>query len=118
MIRTELIEHLGSRFPALTPNDVELAVKTIQSAMIAQLQAGERIEIRGFGSFALSYRPPRTARNPKTGASVAVKGKYVPHFKAGKDLRERLNRPEPVPERKAAERARGITRLVESSIHW
>ncbi len=60
MTRTELIEHLGSRFPALTPNDVALAVKTIQSAMIAQLQAGERIEIRGFGSFALSYRPHRT----------------------------------------------------------
>jgi integration host factor subunit beta len=62
MTRSDLIEHLGSRFPALTPKDVELAVKTIQSAMIAQLQAGERIEIRGFGSFALSYRPPRTAR--------------------------------------------------------
>ena len=102
MNRTELIDHLGSRFPALTPKDVELAVKTIQSAMIAQLQAGEHIEIRGFGSFALSYRPPRTARNPKTGASVAVKGRYVPHFKAGKNLRERVNRPEPVPQRKAA----------------
>lgn len=102
MTRTELIEHLASRFPALTSKDVELAVKTIQSAMIARLQAGGRIEIRGFGSFSLHHRPPRSARNPKTGASVTVKGKYVPHFKAGRDLCERLNRPELVPQRKAA----------------
>ena len=102
MTRSELIAHLTDRFPALTGKDVELAVKTILSAMTVQLQAGQRIEIRGFGGFASSYRPPRTARNPKTGASVAVAARYVPHFKAGKELRERVNRPEPVPQRKVA----------------
>lgn len=102
MTRTELIEHLTTRFPTLTAKDVELAVKTILSAMTAQLEANARIEIRGFGSFQLSYRPPRTARNPKTGESVQVAAKYIPHFKAGKELRECINRPQPIHQRKAA----------------
>ena len=65
--------------------------------MGASLAEGERIEIRGFGSFSLHYRPPRTGRNPKTGAAVALPGKYVPHFKPGKELRERVSDVMPLP---------------------
>jgi integration host factor subunit beta len=70
---------------------VELAVKHILELMSEALASGERIEIRGFGSFSLHFRPPRMGRNPKTGDSVALAGKHVPHFKPGKDLRERVN---------------------------
>ena len=70
---------------------VELALKQILEIMSDALSAGERIEIRGFGSFSLHFRPPRQGRNPKTGEAVALSGKYVPHFKPGKDLRERVN---------------------------
>jgi integration host factor subunit beta len=70
---------------------VELAVKSVIEQMSQALAAGERIEIRGFGSFALHYRPPRMGRNPKSGQAVALPGKYVPHFKPGKELRERVN---------------------------
>ena len=71
--------------------DVELAVKQILEIMSDALAQGGRIEIRGFGSFSLHFRPPRQGRNPKTGETVALSGKYVPHFKPGKDLRERVN---------------------------
>lgn len=71
--------------------DVELAVKGIIEHMSQALASGERIEIRGFGSFSLHYRPPRIGRNPKTGESVALPGKYVPHFKPGKELRDRVD---------------------------
>jgi integration host factor subunit beta len=71
--------------------DAELAVKTILDAMATSLASGQRIEIRGFGSFDLNYRPPRTGRNPKSGTRVSVPEKYVPHFKAGKELRERVD---------------------------
>lgn len=91
MTKSELIERIVSRQPQLTPKDVELAVKTLLDQMSESLSAGERIEIRGFGSFTLHYRAPRQGRNPKTGESVELKGKYVPHFKAGKDLREQVN---------------------------
>jgi integration host factor subunit beta len=70
---------------------VELSVKTLLEHMSSALSSGERIEIRGFGSFSLHYRPPRTGRNPKTGDAVELPGKYVPHFKPGKELRERVN---------------------------
>lgn len=74
--------------------DVELAVKTLLEEMSNALSGGQRIEIRGFGSFSLHYRPPRVGRNPKTGESVALPGKYVPHFKPGKQLRECVNESE------------------------
>ncbi len=91
MTKSELIERIVSRQPQLTPKDVELAVKTLLDQMSESLASGERIEIRGFGSFTLHYRAPRQGRNPKTGETVELKGKYVPHFKPGKDLREQVN---------------------------
>ncbi|MEA5446400.1 integration host factor subunit beta [Gammaproteobacteria bacterium AB-CW1] len=91
MTKSELIEVLSGRLGHLPAKDVELAVKTILEQMSNSLSSGRRIEIRGFGSFSLHYRPPRMGRNPKTGESVALSGKYVPHFKPGKDLRERVN---------------------------
>ena len=89
MTRSDLIAKLAERYPQLVAKDAELAVKVILDAMAAALARGGRIEIRGFGSFALNYRPPRTGRNPKSGEKVQVPAKYVPHFKAGKELRER-----------------------------
>ncbi|MEO7324543.1 MAG: integration host factor subunit beta [Dokdonella sp.] len=91
MTKSELIESLALRQKHLAANDVELAVKSVLEQMSLSLSTGERIEIRGFGSFSLHYRPPRMGRNPKTGDSVALPGKHVPHFKPGKELRERVN---------------------------
>ncbi|MCZ6829024.1 MAG: integration host factor subunit beta [Gammaproteobacteria bacterium] len=91
MTKSELIELITSRQTQLSAKDVELAVKTILETMSQTLSSGERIEIRGFGSFSLHYREPRKGRNPKTGNAVQLTGKYVPHFKPGKELRERVN---------------------------
>ena len=91
MTRSELIERIAAKQTQLSVKDVELAVKKILEYMADSLAAGERIEIRGFGSFSLHYRSPRRGRNPKTGESVELVGKYVPHFKPGKDMRERVN---------------------------
>lgn len=91
MTKSELIAQLASRFPQLVAKDTDYAVKMILDAMSHALARGDRIEIRGFGSFALNYRPPRTGRNPKSGDRVEVPEKYVPHFKAGKALRERVD---------------------------
>jgi integration host factor subunit beta len=91
MTKSELIELIASRQTQLSAKDVELAVKTILEHMSQTLATGERIEIRGFGSFSLHYREPRKGRNPKTGDAVQLTGKYVPHFKPGKELRERVN---------------------------
>ena len=91
MTKSELIAKLAARFPQLVVKDAELSVKAILDAMSDKLATGKRIEIRGFGSFSLNYRPPRLGRNPKTGAKVQVPEKYVPHFKAGKELRERVD---------------------------
>ena len=91
MTKSQLIELLSARHSQLAPKDAELAVKMILDAMGESLAKGERIEIRGFGSFGLNYRPPRTGRNPKSGEKVQVPAKYVPHFKAGKELRERVD---------------------------
>ena len=90
MTKSELIAQLAERFPQLVAKDADLAVKMILDAMSEALVRGDRIEIRGFGSFSLNYRPPRMGRNPKSGESVHVPGKYVPHFKSGKDLRDRV----------------------------
>ncbi len=92
MTKSELIEALAQKQSQLTYKDVELAVKTMLDHMALTLASGERIEIRGFGSFSLHFRPPRTGRNPKTGDAVTLASKYVPHFKPGKELRERVNR--------------------------
>jgi integration host factor subunit beta len=89
--KSELIESLARKQSHLAYKDVELAVKTLIEEMSNALSGGERIEVRGFGSFSLHFRPPRVGRNPKTGESVALPGKYVPHFKPGKELRERVN---------------------------
>ena len=91
MTKSELIEAIARRQNHLNAKDVELAVKYLIEVMSNSLASGERIEIRGFGSFSLHFRPPRIGRNPKTGEAVALSGKYVPHFKPGKDLRERVN---------------------------
>jgi integration host factor subunit beta len=91
MTKSELIERIADRQPQLSPKDVELAVKTILDQMSDALAEGQRIEIRGFGSFSLHYRAPRKGRNPKTGETVELEGKYVPHFKPGKEMRERVN---------------------------
>ncbi|MDH0018775.1 integration host factor subunit beta, partial [Stenotrophomonas sp. GD04028] len=84
-------EILARRQAHLKADDVDLAVKSLLEMMGGSLSAGDRIEIRGFGSFSLHYRPPRLGRNPKTGESVALPGKHVPHFKPGKELRERVS---------------------------
>jgi integration host factor subunit beta len=91
MTKSELIARLAERFPQLVAKDADFAVKMILDALTSALVKGDRIEIRGFGSFALNYRPPRTGRNPKSGDKVQVPEKYVPHFKAGKELRERVD---------------------------
>jgi integration host factor subunit beta len=91
MTKSELIERIAVRQPQLSLKDVELAVKTVLEQMSQTLATGERIEIRGFGSFSLHFREPRQGRNPKTGETVELTGKYVPHFKPGKEMRERVN---------------------------
>jgi len=91
MTKSELIERLAGEQTHLSQADVELAVRCILDQLSRALADGERIEIRGFGSFSLHFRPPRMGRNPKTGEPVALPGKYVPHFKPGKALRERVN---------------------------
>lgn len=93
MTRSDLILKLAERYPQLLGKDAELAVKVILDSMAGTLSSGDRIEIRGFGSFVLNYRPPRMGRNPKSGDKVQVPAKYVPHFKAGKELRERVDYP-------------------------
>ena len=91
MTKSDLIEALAENQSHLALRDVELAVKGLLESMSNSLSSGERIEIRGFGSFSLHFRPPRMGRNPKSGDAVALSGKYVPHFKPGKELRERVN---------------------------
>jgi integration host factor subunit beta len=91
MTKSELIEVIAREQSHLAYRDVELAVKCMIEQMSQALATGDRIEIRGFGSFSLHFRPPRVGRNPKTGESVRLAGKYVPHFKPGKELRERVN---------------------------
>lgn len=91
MVKSELINRIATHQDTLSFRDIELGVNHILECMSNSLGKGERIEIRGFGSFSLHYRPPRKAHNPKTGARVFTEAKYTPHFKPGKDLRERVN---------------------------
>ncbi len=91
MTKSELIEAIATKQTQLTQKDIDSAVKTILEHMAQSLEKGERIEIRGFGSFSLHFRPPRVGRNPKTGDAVQLPSKHVPHFKPGKELRDRVN---------------------------
>ncbi len=92
MTRSDLIEELAARFRQLTQRDAEFAVKAILDAMNEALVRGHRIEIRGFGSFSVNHRAPRLGRNPRSGESVAIPEKHVPHFKPGKALRQAVDR--------------------------
>ena len=91
MTKSELIQLLSARNELLTPKDSYAAVEAILDAISSALVKGDRVEIRGFGSFALNHRPPRVGRNPKTGESVSVPAKFSPHFKAGKEMREKVD---------------------------
>ncbi len=93
MRRSDLVDALAADFPALTRGDADAAVKLILETLTATLTSGDRVEIRGFGSFELNHRKPRVGRNPKSGDRVEVPAKRVPHFKAGKELRERVDYP-------------------------
>ena len=91
MTKSDLIARMARRYPQLVAKDAEIAVNAILDVMTLTLVSGQRIEIRGFGTFNINYRPPRTGRNPKTGEKVPVPAKCVPHFKAGRELRERVD---------------------------
>ncbi|MDQ2994848.1 MAG: integration host factor subunit beta [Pseudomonadota bacterium] len=91
MVKSELINKIAKRYPHLPIKAVEMCVHNTLDIMSDALSYGERIEIRGFGSLKLNFRPPRNAHNPKTGEKVATIAKYTPHFKPGKELRERVN---------------------------
>lgn len=88
MTRSDLIYALAYRFPNLTTKDAEIAVKVILDEIGNALIRGDRVEVRGFGSFTLNYRAARKGRNPKSGETVSVPAKYAPHFRAGKELRD------------------------------
>jgi len=107
--KSELIVVLTDRYPQLSERDISDAVSTILDAMTQALACGQRIEIRGFGSFSLSQRAPRVGRNPKSGENVLVPGKQVPHFKAGKALRVQVD-----PRLEKAE-ILGQTRMLETA---
>jgi integration host factor subunit beta len=92
MIKSELIQKLADENPHLFQRDVENIVNAILDEIGDALAAGNRVELRGFGAFSVKNRPARTGRNPRTGEQVAVEEKYVPQFKAGKEIRERLNK--------------------------
>lgn len=104
MTRSELIEELARRNPHLLQRDVEAIVSTVFEEITAALARGERVELRGFGAFTAKTRRPRLGRNPRTGEPVAVGAKRLPFFKAGKDLRERINRMPKTSEAAVAER--------------
>lgn len=91
MTKSEIIDILSRKQSHLSSRDVELSVKLLLEAMSETLSTGGRIEIRGFGSFSLHHRGARSGRNPKTGEQVSLPSKFVPHFKAGKELRERVD---------------------------
>jgi integration host factor subunit beta len=88
--KSDLVKALSKNQRYLAPKDVEVAVRSLINMLSNSLSSGERIEVRGFGSFNLRYHPSRIGRNPRTGESVNIAGKYVPHFKPGKELRKRV----------------------------
>ncbi|MDG6897104.1 integration host factor subunit beta [Actinobacillus delphinicola] len=91
MTKSELVEKLTTTNPDLSFKQIDLAVKMILDQMSESLEEGKRIEVRGFGSFSLHFHQPRAGRNPRTGESVQLPAKSVPHFKVGKELRERVD---------------------------
>lgn len=91
MIKSELVQTIADKNPHLYPRDVENIVNAILGEITGALSNGNRVELRGFGAFSVKHRPARTGRNPRTGESVSVEEKWVPFFKTGKELRERLN---------------------------
>jgi len=91
MIKSELIEKIASENPHLYQRDVERIVNTIFETIVTAMERGDRVELRGFGAFSVKHRPARIGRNPRTGEQVPVDEKFVPFFKTGKELRERLN---------------------------
>ena len=95
MTKSQLIQRIAHTQPLLAPRDVEHSVNVMLEHMAAWLAAGGRIEIRGFGTFSLRHRPARSARNPRSGAAISLPARYAPHFKPGKALRERVDRPIP-----------------------
>ena len=115
MTKSELIDILAREQSHLAYRDIELAVKCMLEHMSQALASGERIEIRGFGSFSLHFRPPRLGRNPKTGDSVALSGKHVPHFKPGKELRDRVNEAFQERQQQAAQQERRMRTPVKAT---
>ena len=91
MTKSELILRLAERNPHLYQRDVERIVSTIFDEIAGALSRGDRVELRGFGSFSVKRRGPRMGRNPRTGDAVPVAEKFIPYFKTGKELRERIN---------------------------
>ncbi len=91
MIKSQLIEKIASENPHLYQRDVERIVNTIFDTIVEAMERGDRVELRGFGAFSVKHRPARIGRNPRTGDQVPVEEKFVPFFKTGKELRERLN---------------------------
>ena len=90
--KKDIIDRISRNQDQLPHRDIELAVKTIINRMTQALSTGERIELRGFGSFSLRYRKPRIGRNPKSGMAVNINERYVPHFKPGKNLKNKVNK--------------------------
>jgi len=97
LIKSQLITEIGKKLPHLSEKDIALGINSIIEQMSAILETGGRIEIRGFGSFCLHYRPPRRAHNPKTGEKLVTEPKYAVHFKPGKELREQVNASRHIP---------------------
>lgn len=97
MVKSELINKIAEKYSNLPAKDIEIAINNMIESMCQTLSDGGRIEIRGFGSFSLHYRPPRKAHNPKTGERVITQAKYTPHFKPGKELRDRVNASRGIP---------------------
>jgi integration host factor subunit beta len=91
MIKSELVQRIGARNPHLYQRDVEHVVNAVLEEIVAALARGDRVELRGFGAFSVKSRPARMGRNPRTGEQVPVSEKFVPFFKTGKEMRERLN---------------------------
>jgi integration host factor subunit beta len=95
MIKSELVQRIAEQNPHLYQRDIEKIVNSILGEIVIALARGDRVEVRGFGVFSVKHRPARVGRNPRTGKQVAVDRKAVPFFKAGKEMRQRLNRPAP-----------------------
>ena len=95
MIKSELVERIAKQNPHLYHHDAERIVQTVLDTIAESLMSGERVELRGFGAFSIRHRDARNGRNPRTGKTVIVQAKHVPHFKPGKEMKRKLNAPRP-----------------------